>query len=525
MLFRSPGGSYQTSPGSSSQYGHTIFATDSNFDDEYVGDYGPDGWIDSKNEVDRYPDDYMGMQGTSMATPHVSGLAQLLIQRLALENSGTWVWSQANALKIKQIICLATSESSNLGLGGESDQNPVLNRGAKDYTEGWGRVHAATALDLLELYMGGQIDEEIRFSNAPNGNRVAAFKLPLVQDLDYTYTLTIQDSNSDMDMFLYQESGSSYGEPIEVARSASVGLGVDEELNFTPIVTGNYYLIIRWAAGSGESIASLSAATINDAVDAYNLKFTTGGTLPWLYQTVVSNDSIDALQSGPINHNEISWVQTTVSGLGTLNFSWRVSSQADNDFLTFYANGVSVVSISGEQGWTTVQYDLDTIGPHILRWEYSKDESVSGGSDCGWLDEIVYELYMPIAPILQAISGPSQTGNIQLKWNAVEGAISYKIYRDTIEITDIAGMTPLATEVQTNSFINTGLSNGTYYYVVVGTNAAGDSPQSNCESVTVAITTISTEKKEGFKIDTYNVGLLLIGCSIGIGGILKRKRL
>jgi subtilisin family serine protease len=519
-----PGGSYMQSPSSSSRYGHTIFSTDSNFDDEYVGDYGSDGWIDSKTPVDRYPNDYMGMQGTSMATPHVSGLAQLLIQRLALENSGTWVWSQANALKIKQIICLATSESANLGLGGESDQNPALNRGAKDYTEGWGRVHAATALDLMELYLDTQIDEEIRFSTAPNGQRVAAFKLPLVQDLDYTYTLTIQDSNADMDMFLYQESGSIYGEPIEVVRSASVGLGVDEELNFTPLVAGNYYLIIRWAAGSGESIASLTAATINDAVDAYNLQFTTGGDQPWFYQTVVSNDGIDALQSGAITHAQVSWVQTTIYGLGTLNFTWRVSSESDYDFLTFYANGFHVANISGEVGWTTIQYDLDTFGPHILRWEYSKDDTSSLGSDCGWLDKIVYDLYKPVAPILQAISGPSSTGDVELKWNAVEGATSYKIFRDIKVITDLSGMTPIAIGVQSPSFINTGLSDGTYYYVVVATNAAGDSPRSNCESVTVAIPVKSTEKEKGFKIDAYDTGLFLIVSSMGMGIFLLRKR-
>ena len=46
--------------------------------------------------------------------------------------------------------------------------------------------------------------------------------------------------------------------------------------------------------------------------------------------------------------------------------------------------------------------------------------------------------------------------------------------------------TPIKTTSDT-SFVVTGLTNGTYYYVVTAVTSTGESQPSNCESVTIAI--------------------------------------
>jgi PKD repeat protein len=43
---------------------------------------------------------------------------------------------------------------------------------------------------------------------------------------------------------------------------------------------------------------------------------------------------------------------------------------------------------SGEVSWSQVQYNV-TAGQHTFKWEYSKDYSVTNGSDCGWVDYII----------------------------------------------------------------------------------------------------------------------------------------
>ena len=55
----------------------------------------------------------------------------------------------------------------------------------------------------------------------------------------------------------------------------------------------------------------------------------------------------------------------------------------------------------------------------------------------------------PLAsPVLNAIfPNPSYTGSIALSWNAVAGATSYQVFRDTTQITSLSEMEPMAEPV------------------------------------------------------------------------------
>ena len=92
---------------------------------------------------------------------------------------------------------------------------------------------------------------------------------------------------------------------------------------------------------------------------------------------------------------------------------------------------------------------------------------------------------------MAAVTAPGQVtgltataGNAQvtLSWTAVTGATSYRVYRGTTAGTRTAltsaGGTPA--DPTTNSFINTGLTNGTaYFYTVSAINAGGEGAQSD----------------------------------------------
>lgn len=128
-----------------------------------------------------------------------------------------------------------------------------------------------------------------------------------------------------------------------------------------------------------------------DALEACALDWTLGGAAPWLYQTNTTYDGIDAAASGVISDSEESWMETEVTGPGTLTFWWKVSSESNWDFLELWVDGVHSNRISGEVDWQLQTVALPA-GPHTLRWRYTKDSSFSSGEDRGWVDSVTWTL-------------------------------------------------------------------------------------------------------------------------------------
>jgi hypothetical protein len=103
-------------------------------------------------------------------------------------------------------------------------------------------------------------------------------------------------------------------------------------------------------------------------------------------------------------------LQTTVTGPCVLSFWWKASTEEDLDFLECFVDGELQQSISGEVDWSQKVLSLDE-GSHILKWAYYKDDSVGGGRDAGWVDQVV--ITVPSAPtIISSVSG----GSLILSW-------------------------------------------------------------------------------------------------------------
>jgi hypothetical protein len=95
-------------------------------------------------------------------------------------------------------------------------------------------------------------------------------------------------------------------------------------------------------------------------------------------------------------------MQTTVVGPGTLSFSWKVSSEANFDFLEVFVDDVlQPGAISGEVDWQQKNLAIPA-GSHLITWSYSKDAYVGIGSDCGWLDQVRFGKGS-IAPVLKVL--------------------------------------------------------------------------------------------------------------------------
>ena len=132
-----------------------------------------------------------------------------------------------------------------------------------------------------------------------------------------------------------------------------------------------------------------SALSIGEAVDNTTLAWSSGGNASWFGQTLTSYDGNDAAKSGDIEHWQSTWLQTTVSGPGTLSWYRKTSTEAGYDYLKVHLDGVvqSSLSTSGIADWAKVALVIPP-GSHTVKWVYEKDGSVSLGSDAVWIDRV-----------------------------------------------------------------------------------------------------------------------------------------
>ncbi len=223
-----------------------ILAADSSYSDTAGIDY-------DTYEMLRQPDPYFGgyqqMAGTSMACPHVAGIVQLLIDAWP----GGWKWDPADALKIKQILCMSGVEVNSAEI---PSQLPTLDRGSKDLKEGWGKVNADAALNLTRDYLQLYNSYAIQFGNRPTDLKNYGGRVYLEAGRRYNFTLSVP-SGCDADLYLWGNNPTESGDPILVGKSASPILGQSEKLIGSVNETGYYYLTAKLIQGPLSSMADL----------------------------------------------------------------------------------------------------------------------------------------------------------------------------------------------------------------------------------------------------------------------------
>ncbi len=130
------------------------------------------------------------------------------------------------------------------------------------------------------------------------------------------------------------------------------------------------------------------ADPIADAVDITGQTFSLSGSYNWAATTssyYYGGDS--AVSPAALSDNQDAIMETTISGVTSVKFYWKVSSEANYDYLRFYIDGVQQDQIAGTVNWTQKTYSVSS-GSHTLKWAFEKDYSVSSGSDCGWVDKL-----------------------------------------------------------------------------------------------------------------------------------------
>ena len=112
-----------------------------------------------------------------------------------------------------------------------------------------------------------------------------------------------------------------------------------------------------------------------------------------------------------------------------LSFDWKVSSEADYDYLFFYANGEEVDKISGNRNWATYTWTAPSDGEYTFEWSYVKDPYTGEGSDCGYVDNVaVNSDTPPVTPTVPPVTPtptPDVPGDLDEALNVEGGTLTF----------------------------------------------------------------------------------------------------
>lgn len=253
--------------------------------------------------------------------------------------------------------------------------------------------------------------------------------------------------------------------PFDLIASSTSGLPVSFEVlggpatvsGSTVTLTGSGTVSIRavqegdaaWAPAppvERSFFVSASFADVAIALDQPGAVGGTSGSTPWGVDTASTHDGVDAARSGAITHNQSSVLTLTVTGVASVGFRWKVSSEPGRDHLRFYIDDVEQTALSGEVDWQEKTYPL-TPGDHTLRWSYAKDGANSVAADAGWVDQVAFTPATGFAVWAHALElvGPEAAANADPDKDGIPNLLEYALDLDP-EIAGTAGLPTVATD-------------------------------------------------------------------------------
>ncbi|VGO16718.1 hypothetical protein PDESU_05309 [Pontiella desulfatans] len=129
--------------------------------------------------------------------------------------------------------------------------------------------------------------------------------------------------------------------------------------------------------------------SLGTALEAYYLPWTTGGEADWFAQTNETWDGIDTAQSGAVGLFETSWIETTVTNEGIMQY-WMYIDADQSDYVEITVNGSFYDLYDGWYGgWD--YFDIYGLSAgDTIRWTFYNDDDTGSGQDAAFLDRVEF---------------------------------------------------------------------------------------------------------------------------------------
>lgn len=156
--------------------------------------------------------------------------------------------------------------------------------------------------------------------------------------------------------------------------------------------------IVAFAEGMDDIVLPVTFRSgRGDCEDFESMNFTTfpwsnSSNKPWAITTDETHGgsycarSATGLSANATSQMSITWTSEVAD---SIRFWYKVSSEENYDKFYFSIDGSNKVSASGEVDWTRAAYPV-AAGTHTFLFKYTKDRSRESGSDCAWVDDIVF---------------------------------------------------------------------------------------------------------------------------------------
>lgn len=311
-----------------------------------------------------------------------------------------------------------------------------------DGTETWNSIFSITlnapVLSIGNYYIddsygnnNGRLDPgEVADIVIPNTNEGGSDALNTIASaISGSYLITLNNTSFDLETLASGETKNAVFN-ITVDAAAQIGdvVYMDYDIESTPY-SANTLLVLN----IGLIVEDFESGNF----ESYDWEFS--GNANWVIDNNNAYEGTYCAQSGDIGDNQTSglFISINVTADDQISFFRKVSSEEGWDYLRFYIDGVQKGEWSGEEGWEEFSYPV-TAGEHTFKWEYTKDWYESNGSDCGWIDYIVFPPFAGTFPLGVVVSANPEeicegessqlnafaiggTGNYTYEWQPVTG--------------------------------------------------------------------------------------------------------
>lgn len=163
------------------------------------------------------------------------------------------------------------------------------------------------------------------------------------------------------------------------------------------------------------------------ALDGVGLNFYSGGDSEWVEVTTEDKFSTAGTyaRSGTLSKGQSGWIETRVTGTGTLQFRYSLSAISGGTF-ALIVDGSEVATFASLFGqWKYYSFAITSSGTHTIRWKYTQ----SFGSSYAMLDDISFGAgNRPRLP--DTFTVESGLEGVSLSWKCADTSVSsFNVYR------------------------------------------------------------------------------------------------